>query len=157
MNIETFASDHHLRLKGAPKGYEPGPHPDRPYIPGRRGWITENAGSMKLFVQTKRVGDTLRQAAKLGMQPQGRGDHELMLWFDASDSEQANFALQTIKAYRKRSVVVTPEMLARLEAARAVRRMPFPARNFYQEGGLESPCPVTLGTGQPSTAMAASG
>ena len=94
---------------------------------------------------------------KLGMQPQGRGDQELMLRFDPADPEQAKFALQTVKAYRKRSVVVTPEMLARLEAARAVRRMPFPARNFYQEGGLESPCPVTLGTGQPSTAMAASG
>lgn len=155
MNIENFASDHHLRLKRPPKEYEPGPHPDYPYIPGRRGWITESAGRMKLFVQTRRVGDTLRQAAKLGIQPQGRGDHELMLWFDPSDPEQAKFALQTVKAYRKRSVVVTPEMLARLEATRAMRRMPFPARNFYQEGGLETPCPVTLGTGQPSTAMAA--
>ena len=155
MDIETFASNHHLRLKGAPKGYEPGPHPDRPNIPGRRGWITESAGSMKLFVQTRRVGDTLRHAAKLGMQPQGRGDHALMLWFNPGDPEQAKFALQTIKAYRKRSVAVTPEMLARLEAARAVRRMPFPARNLYQEGGLETPCPVTLGTGQPSRAMGA--
>ena len=39
MNIENFASDHHLRLKRPSKEYEPGPHPDRPYIPGRRGWI----------------------------------------------------------------------------------------------------------------------
>ena len=155
MNIETFASNHHLRLKRPPKEYEPGPHPDRPHIPGRRGWITESAGSMKLFVQTKRVGDTLRQAAKLGMQPQGRGDQELMLRFTPGDPEQAKFALQIVKAYRKRSVAVTPEMLARLEAARAMRRMPFPARNFYQEGGLETPSPVTPGTGQPSTAMAA--
>jgi hypothetical protein len=147
MDIETFASNHHLRLKGAPKGYEPGPHPDRPHIPGRRGWITESAGSMKLFVQTRRVGDTPRQGAKLGMEPQGRGDQELMLRFDPTDPEQAKFGLQTVKAYRKRSVVVTPEMLARLEAARAVRRMPVPARNFYQEGGLETPCPVILGNG----------
>ena len=66
MNIGTFASNHHLKLKGAPKGYEPGPHPDRPYIPGRRGWITDGTGSMKLFVQTKRVGETLRQAAQAG-------------------------------------------------------------------------------------------
>ncbi len=155
MDIETFASNHHLRLKGAPKGYEPGPHPDRPHIPGRRGWITESAGSMKLFVQTRRVGDTLRQAAKLGMQPQGRGDQELMLRFDPTDPEQAKFALQTVKAYRKRSVVVTPEMLARLEAARAVRRMPFPVGNLYQEGGLGAPCLVTLGTGQSSAVMGA--
>jgi hypothetical protein len=90
---------------------------------------------MKLFVRTNRVGDTLRQAAKLGMEPQGRGDYELMLWFDPSDPEQADFAIQTVKAYRKRSVVVTSEMLARLEAARESRRMPFPAQKFYQEGG----------------------
>jgi hypothetical protein len=107
---------------------------------------------MKLFVQTKRVGDTLRQAAKLGMQPQGRGDQELMLWFDP---EQAEFALQTIKAYRKRSVIVTLELLARLEAARASRTMPFPARKFYEEGGVEAPCLATLGNGQPSAAMPA--
>jgi len=155
MNIETFASNHHLRLKRPPKEYEPGPHPDRPHIPGRRGWITESAGSMKLFVQTKRVGDTLRQAAKLGMQPQGRGDQELMLWFDPANPEQAEFALQTIKAYRKRSVVVTPELLARLEAARASRTMPFPAQKFYEEGGVGAPCLATLGNGQPSAAMPA--
>jgi hypothetical protein len=35
----------------------------------------------------------------------------------------------------RRSVAVTPEMLARLEAARASRGMPFPAQEFYQEGG----------------------
>lgn len=155
MNIETFASNHHVRLKRPPKEYEPGPHPDSPYVPGRRGWITENADSMKLFVQTKRVGDTLRQAAKLGMEPQGRGDQELMLRFKPGDPEQAKFALQIVKAYRKRSVAVTPEMLARLEAARAVRRMPFPARNLYQEGGLGAPCLVTLGTGQSSAVMGA--
>lgn len=155
MNIESFARDHHLRLKLPPKGYEPVSHPDRPYIPERRGWITEDAGSMKLFVQTKRVGDTLRQANKMGMEPQGRGDHELMLRFDPADPEQANFALQTVKAYRKRSVVVTPEMLARLEAVRAARTMPIPARKFYQEGGVGAPCLVTLGNGQPSEEMAA--
>ena len=142
MNIECFARDHHLRLKRPPKAYEPGPHPDGRHIPGRRGWITESASSMKLFVRTNRVGDTLRQAEKLGMEPQGRGNHELMLWFDPSDPEQANFAIQTVKAYRKRSVVVTPEILARLEAA---RRMPFPAQKFYQEGGLGDPSLVTLG------------
>jgi len=91
------------------------------------------------------------------MQPQGRGDQELMLRFDPADPEQAKFALQTVKAYRKRSVVVTPEMLARLEAARAVRRMPFPARNLYQEEAVGALCLGTLGNGQPSTAMAASG
>jgi hypothetical protein len=156
MNIESFAGDHHLRLKRPPKEYEPGPHPDSPYIPGRRGWITENAGSMKLFVQTKRVGDTLRHGEKLGMQPQGRGDYELMLRFDPADPEQVNFAIQAVKAYRKRSVGVTPEMLAHLEAARAVRRMPFPARNFYQEGRLGTACVVTLGTcGQSSAVIGA--
>jgi hypothetical protein len=111
---------------------------------------------MKLFVQTKRVGDTLRQAAELGMEPQGWGDHELMLRFDPSDLEQARFAIQTVKAYRKRKVVVTPEMLARLEAARAMRGIPFPSQKFYQERGLGDPCRLTLGSGQPSTAMAAS-
>ena len=156
MNIETFASDYHLRLKRPPREYEPGPHPDRPYIAGRRGWITESAGSIKLFVQTKRVGDTLQQAAKLGMEPQGRGDYELMLWFDPSDPEQTKFAIQTIKAYRKRRVALTPELLARLEAARASRTMAFPAQKFYQEGGVGDPCLVTLGNGgQPSAAMAA--
>jgi len=154
MDIETFASDYHLRLKRPSKEYELGPHPDRPYIPGRRGWITENAGSMKLFVQTKRVVDTLRQAAKLGMTPQGRGDDELMLWFDPADPEQAKFAIQAVRAYRKRSVVVTPELLARLEAARASRGMPFPAEKFYEEGGVGDPCLVTLGNGQSSAAMA---
>ena len=110
---------------------------------------------MKLFVRTNRVGDTLQQAEKLGMEPQGRGDHELMLWFDPSDPEQAKFAIQTVKAYRKRSVVVTSEMLVRLEAARASRRMPFPAQKLYQEGGLDGPCLVPLGEGQPSGAMSA--
>jgi hypothetical protein len=110
---------------------------------------------MKLFVRTNRVGDTLRQAEKLGMEPQGRGDHELMLWFDPSNPDQANFAIQTVKAYRKRSVVVTPEILARLEAARASRRMPFPAQKFYQEGGLSDPTLVTLGKGQHGGAMPA--
>jgi len=155
MDIECFAGDHHLRLKRPPKAYEPGPHPDCRHIPGRRGWITESAGSMKLFVRTYRVEDTLRQAEKLGMEPQGRGDHELMLWFDPSDPEQANFAIQTVKAYRKRSVVVTPEIRARLEAARAARTMPFPTQKFYQEGGLGDPYPVTLGKGLPAGAMTA--
>jgi hypothetical protein len=149
MNIECFARDHHLRLNQTPKGYKPGPHPDCHNVPGRRGWITESASSMKLFVRTSRVEDTLRQAKKLGMEPQGRGDHELMLWFDPSDPKQANFAIHTVKAYRKRSVVVTPEMLARLEAARASRRMPFPVQKFYQEGVLGDPCLVTLGKGLP--------
>jgi hypothetical protein len=102
---------------------------------------------MKLFVRTNRVGDTLRQAEKLGMEPQGRGDQELMLWFDPSDPEQAEFAIQTVKAYRKRIVALTPELLARLEAARASRRMPFPGEKFYQEGGVGDPCLVTLGNG----------
>jgi len=102
---------------------------------------------MKLFVRTNRVGDTLRQAEKLGMEPQGRGDQELMLWFDLSDPEQAEFAIQTVKAYRKRIVALTPELLARLEAARASRRMPFPGEKFYQEGGVGDPCLVTLGNG----------
>ena len=146
MDIETLASNHRLRLKRPSKEYEPGPHPDRPYIPGRRGWITDGTGSMKLFVKTKRVGETLRQAAKLRMEPQGRGDNELMLWFDPSDPEQTKFAVQTIKAYRKRRVALTPELLARLEAARASRTMAFPAQKFYQEGGLGDPCLVTLGT-----------
>jgi len=35
----------------------------------------------------------------------------------------------------RRSVAVTSEMLARLEAARASRGMPFPGEKFYQEGG----------------------
>jgi len=86
-NIECFARDHHLRLNRTPKGYKPGPPPDCLNIPGRRGWITGGATSMKLFVKTNRVEDTLRQAEKLGMEPQGRGDHELMLWFDPSDPE----------------------------------------------------------------------
>jgi hypothetical protein len=155
MNIETFASDHHLRLKRPLKGCEPGPHPDRPYVPGRRGWITGSTGSMKFFVQTKRVGDTLQQAERLGMEPQGRGDHELMLRFDPSDHEQARFALQTVKAYRKRSVVVSPAMLVRLEAAREARLMPFPAQKFYQEGGLDNASPVNLGIGQPAAVKTA--
>jgi hypothetical protein len=45
------------------------------------------------------------------------------------------------------SVAVTPEMLARLEAARASRRMAFPAQKFYQEGGVGDPCLVTPGKG----------
>lgn len=147
MNIECFARDHHLRLNRPPKGYKPGPHPDCPHIAGRRGWITESGSSMKLFVRTNRVGDTLRQAEKLGMEPQGRGDQELMLWFDPSDPEQAKSAVDTVKAYRKRSVAVTPELLARLETARASRRMPFPAQKFYQEGGVGDPCLVTPGKG----------
>ena len=110
---------------------------------------------MKLFVQTRRVRDTLRRAVKLGTTPQGRGDHELMLWFDPSQREQANFAIQSVKAYRKRRVVVTPEMLARLEAALAARTMPFPAQKFYQEGGLDDPALVALVEAQPSEAMAA--
>ena len=150
MNIECFARNHHLRLKRPPKGYEPGPHPDCLNIRGRRGWITESGSSMKLFVRTNRVGDTLRQAEKLGMEPQGRGDQELMLWFDPSDPQQAKFAIKIVKAYRKRSVAVTPELLARLEAARASRRMPFPGQKFYQEGGVGDPCLVTPGKGLPA-------
>ena len=150
MNIECFARDHHLRLIRPPKGYQPGPHFDCPHIAGRRGWITAGASSMKLFVRTHRVGDTLRQAEKLGMEPQGRGDQELMLWFDPSDPEQADFAIKTVKPYRKRSVAVTPELLARLEAARSLRRMPFPAQKFYQEGGVGDPSLLTLGKGLPA-------
>ena len=97
---------------------------------------------MKLFVQTKRVGDSLRQAAKLGMEPQGRGDNELMLRFDPSAPEQTKHAIQTINAYRKRRVARTPEMLARLEAARASRTMAFPAQKFW---GVGDHCLVTLG------------
>ena len=150
MNIECFARDHHLRLNRPPEGYKPGPHPDCTHIAGRRGWITAGASSMKLFVRTKRVGDSLRQAEKLGMEPQGREDQELMLWFDPSDPEQAEFAIQTVKAYRTRSVAVTPELLARLEAARASRGMPFPGEKFYQEGGVGDPSLLTLGKGLPA-------
>jgi hypothetical protein len=83
------------------------------------------------------------------MEPEGRGHHQLMLRFDPSDHEQTRFAIQTVKAYRKRSVVVTPEILAWLKAAREARTVPFLERNLYQEGGLDNPSPVTLGIGTP--------
>jgi len=55
----------------------------------------------------------------------------------------------------RRSVVVTPELLARLEAARASRRMPFPGEKFYQEGGVGDPSLLTMGKGLTGGAMPA--
>jgi hypothetical protein len=62
--------------------------------------------------------------AQLGMELRDQGDEELMLWFDPSDADQVRFALQTIGAYRRRSVTVTQEMRERLARARQARGMP---------------------------------
>jgi hypothetical protein len=47
-------------------------------------------------------------------------------------------------------VAVTPELLARLGAARASRGIPFPGQKFYQEGGVGDPSLLTLGKGLPA-------
>ena len=39
MDIECFERNQHGGLKRPSKEHEPGPHQDRPYIPGRLAWI----------------------------------------------------------------------------------------------------------------------
>ena len=51
-------------------------------------------------------------------------------------------------------MAVTPELLARLEAARASRRVPFPGEKFYQEGGRR-PLPRNPGQRAAGGAMSA--
>jgi hypothetical protein len=124
MDIKTFAEQHKLRFKRMPRTlvYQPGPHPDGAHVPGRRGWIVEGLSAFKAFIQGPRIGTVLEQAKALRMELQGRGDEELMLWFDPNNPAQVDFALKSIRVYKRRSA--TPELLERLAVARGLRRMP---------------------------------
>lgn len=129
MTLETFARDHRLRLKRPSRDYQSGPHSDRPFIPGKRGWImaSDQGNEWSVFLIAKSTGHivtALREGRKLGMTPQGRGDTELKFWFDPGNQKQVGFALKTILGRKKRRVVVTPEMRTRLAAIGFPRRMP---------------------------------
>ena len=125
MDIKTFAETYHLKVHGLSRSPRPGCQPDRPYVPGKRGWITEaQGGLLKAFVTGRRIGHILEQARRLGIANQGRGDSELMLWFDPDDRQQARLTLRTIKARKRRTVPVTPELRDRLARMREARRIP---------------------------------
>jgi hypothetical protein len=106
MTLEAFAAIYRLRLASdrkalkvalAPDGK---PRPDSGHIPGRKGWITEG----KVFLAGRRIALWLAEALRLGMTPQGRGDHELVLHFDPTDSDQAAWVIKTVGARKKRQV-----------------------------------------------------
>ena len=107
MDLQAFAEIYTLRLisdrkalvevAAAPDGK---PRPDSGHIPGRKGWITEG----KVFLAGHRIAYWLAEALRLGMTPQGRGDHELILHFDPADADQAAWVIETVGAKKKRQV-----------------------------------------------------
>jgi hypothetical protein len=120
MTLKEFAAKHHLRIKQPSKVYQPGPHPDRPYVVGKRGWITEcQDGSMKLFVAIKHVPTAIEELESVGIETQGRGDHELMARFHPAHRRQVEIVLKLIQARRKRQL--TPEQ----KSANAARLAPY--------------------------------
>ena len=126
MTIQRFAEVYRLKLKPAPRAYKPGPQPDRSHVPGARGWITEAPGGLlKVFIATHRVQNVLTEARQLGMVNQGRGDSELVLWLDPERRAQVDFATRTIRARKRRIVVVTPELRERLARIRKAPSVPF--------------------------------
>lgn len=134
MNLTDFAECHGLRVINERRTIKTSqildgrPKPDQENIPGKRGWIVgAEGGLLNLFVATRRVEAVLAEAKKLQIKIQGRGEAELWFWFDPANEQQADFAIRTIRARRRRCVKVTPELRERLAAIRQARRMPVPA------------------------------
>jgi hypothetical protein len=106
MDLRAFAAIYRLRLASDRKALKVAlapdsePHPDSEHIPGRKGWITEG----KVFLAGHRITHWLAEALRLGMRPQGRGDHELILHFDPVDADQAAWVIETVGARKKRQV-----------------------------------------------------
>jgi hypothetical protein len=123
VTIQEFAAQHRFRVKQPPKAHLPGPHPDRPFVPGRRGWLvaSDRGGEWTMFLcgSSWLIPGTLRDGRALGMTAHGRGEDELMMWFDPENAEQVAFAGKTIQAYLKRQF--SPEQ----RAAMAARLTPF--------------------------------
>jgi hypothetical protein len=57
-----------------------------------------------VFLTGHRIANWLAEALRLGMTPQGRGDHELVLHFDPADADQAAWLIKTVGAGKKRQV-----------------------------------------------------
>jgi hypothetical protein len=106
MDLQAFAAIYKLRLFSDKKALKPSltpdgtPRPDSEHIPGRKGWITTG----KVFLFGHRITHWLVEARRLGMTPQGRGDLELALYFDPTDSEQAAWVIKTVGERKKRQV-----------------------------------------------------
>jgi hypothetical protein len=124
MNQREFADKHGLKCRPGLRHYLPGPHPDRQHVPGKRGWITGDKGHlMKVFACGHRLLKWIREGRRLGMEPQGRGDTEVMMWFDSRDQEQVKFAIKMCGARKRRKVALTPEQRrALVERLRKVPR-----------------------------------
>jgi hypothetical protein len=68
---------------------------------------------------------------------QGRGDTELMLWFDPDDLQQVDFVVGKVRPRKRRTVEVTPEMRDHLARIRQARRIPVFAQGCPLQSGLD--------------------
>lgn len=122
--LGKFASQYRLKLRQPTKYLSPGLQPDMPHIPGKRGWIRgDGSGMLKVFIRSRYVPKLLMQAKALRMENQGRGDGELMLWFDGSNSEQATWAIKTIRPRTARKYrAPSPKQLEALRKGQFLKR-----------------------------------
>ena len=138
--LKKLAVQYRLKLRQSTRHLSPGPQPDTPRIPGKRGWIRAlDSGDVKLVFTGSthsrfRLNRLLREARATGMVLQGRGDCEVMSTFDPENAAQVKLALWAIQARRRRSVKVTEEMRERLRATVFPRRRPFLESKAAVEG-----------------------
>jgi hypothetical protein len=121
MDLQGFGQRHRLKIIGELKAakhcqlLDGKAKPDVEHVPGRRGWIRADKGSFRVAVMgMKAINPVIAELKRLGFEGCGRGDREVMRFFDPANEAQAAFAIKVIGARKRRQVHLSETQRQRL-------------------------------------------